>query len=228
MDKQRNQLIKAYTRSRKQVNQNHRFYEVNYALEHPEFDVIDFEKFKQPDKKANFIAKNPKLIEKFSLKDMTTDHVKVILSYQPQLHPYFKNIMPHLLYSAISYILDRQIGPEEFRRKLHYINSVGVENIINILGSYDIFNNNISMGQMVNLLVKYPEIYDTVKKYFNMKYIDGPLLFDLLNEVPELFEKEELNVNTIKPEEFEHLLKFYPQLKDHPKAINYKYEKPMF
>ena len=154
---------------------------------------------------------------------MSSDHAKVILAYQPQLHKYFKNIIPKFMFSAIKHILSRQIGPKEFTDKLKYINNIGMENIINLLGSYGAFEN-MSSRQMADLLIKNPEIYDTVKKYFKMKFLDGDPLFELINEIPEFFSKEELNVNTIKEDDFYHLLKFYPELKKHPKAQNYSYK----
>ena len=224
MDKQQNELVKSYGRARKMANQP-KFYEVKYALKNPKFDVIDFENFKQLDKIANFVARKPELIEKFKnqIHSMTTNHAKVILAYQPQLHQYFKNIIPNFMFSAITHILARQIGPKEFTDKLKYINKIGMENIINLLGSYGAFEN-ISSKHMVDLLIKNPEIYETVKKYFKMKFLDGDPLFALINELPEFFSKEELNVNTIKEDDFYHLLKFYPELEKHPKVTNYKYK----
>lgn len=225
MDKQQNELRKSYARTRKLANQGHQHYEVTYAFENPKFDVIDFENFKQLDKIANFIARNPKLIEKFKkqIHDMSTDHAKVILAHQIQLHPYFKNFIPNFLFSAIKRVLRGQADKID-KSQDGYVENMN--NAVDILGSYGAFEN-MSSRQMSELLIEYYHIFDTVKKYFKMKFLDGEPLFNFIYQFPTFIDKEEININTIKEDDFYSFLNRWEDrlnLKNHPKVVNYEYK----
>ena len=214
MDKQHNELFKSYFRSRNEA------YKAGDSLSKTEllFDMKHGNKFFEYEKGkpnngriVNMVARNPTLADVFDekIKKMEDIYLKVMFNNQPDLLNKYSERAKDLNFHSLLEILKRQ--PQT----------------IKWFGEHGRFDY-VSMKQMVDILVEMPEQYDELKKYFNMKYIEGSLLFDLLNEIPELFDKEELNVNTIKPEEFVHLGKFYPNIKNSDKFKNYKYEHPTF